>query len=154
MPLAGEIIDATDVPGDWSTYTPALTGTTSGGTVGNGTITGRYTQLGDLVIVMISLVWGSTTSAGVGSAQMSLPVTARATTPGMVGTATLLDASGGANGRYSPSGVQLQSTTTCIMIAGGAGGVATNIGSLVSATVPQTWTTSDEWRYHLAYEAA
>lgn len=154
MPLAGDIIDAADVPGDWLTYTPALTGTTSGGTVGNGTVTGRYTQLGDTVIVMIELVWGSTTSAGVGSAQLSLPVTARATTPGMCGVATLLDASAGATGRYSPAGVIFQSTTTVIMLAGAAGGAATNIGSLVSATVSATWTTSDAWRFLITYEAA
>lgn len=154
MPLAGDIIDATDVPGDWSTYTPVLAGATSGGTVGNGTVVGRYIQVGDLVHVMVNLTWGSTTSAGVGAATISLPVTARATSPGMVGCATLLDASAGANGRYSPAGIVFNNTTSVLMIAGAANGVATNIGSLITATVSATWTTSDDWRMSMTYEAA
>lgn len=154
MPLAGDIIDAADVPGDWSTYTPALTGTTSGGTVGNGTITGRYQQLGKLVTVMIELTWGSTTSAGVGSAQMSLPVNARATTPAAVGIFGGLDASAGANGRFCPGIVYLNTVSAVIVVQGAAGGAATGIGSLLAAAATPTWTTSDTWRYLIQYEAA
>lgn len=143
MPLAGEIIDAGDVPGSWSTYTPTLTGTTSGGTVGNGTITGRYIRLGDLVIAMVNLTWGSTTSMGVGSGQISLPVSARATDPGHAGHGLLIDASGG----RIPCSWEFQTVDKCIA-------VRTSDGGIMTSSVPWTWTTSDIIRATFTYEAA
>lgn len=154
MPLAGEIIDANDVPGDWSTYTPTLLGSTSGGTVGNGTLVARYVRLGDFVIAQIDLVWGSTTSAGVGTSLVSLPVSARATTPGNIGTFIGLDASAGAAGRYSPGGVLPNTVDDVIVINGAASGDLSDEGTLLSATVPVTWTTGDAWRFNITYEAA
>lgn len=60
----------------WTSYTPALTSTAGSPTVGNGTLVGRYRQLGKTVDVRIVLTWGSTTTYGVGgNPSISLPVT-------------------------------------------------------------------------------
>jgi hypothetical protein len=45
-------------PGIWQDYTPTLTNVT----LGNGTITGRYMSVGDLVRGVVRLAFGSTTS--------------------------------------------------------------------------------------------
>ncbi len=58
----------------WTTYVPVLTSTAGAPTVGNGTLTGRYRQLGKTVDVRIALTWGSTTSYGTGNPSISLPV--------------------------------------------------------------------------------
>lgn len=154
MPLAGEIIDANDVPGDWSTYTPTLLGSTSGGTIGNGTLVARYVRLGDLVVAQVDLVWGSTTSAGTGTALLSLPVAARAVTPGHIGTFIGLDTSAGANGRYSPGGVIPNTVNDVLVLSGAALLDAADEGAIMSGTVPVTWATGDSWRYTMFYEAA
>lgn len=63
----------------WQDYTPAWTTDFGGGSnpsLGDGTITGRYIQAGDLVHAHITLVIGSTSTAGSGRWQFSLPVTA------------------------------------------------------------------------------
>ena len=63
----------------WQDYTPAWTTDVGGGSnpsLGNGTITGRYIQAGDLVHAHITLVIGSTSTAGTGRWQFSLPATA------------------------------------------------------------------------------
>lgn len=58
----------------WQTYTPSIT---SGITLGDGTISGRYTVVGKTVHFTFRLVCGSTTSLGVGTDMIiSLPVTA------------------------------------------------------------------------------
>jgi collagen type I/II/III/V/XI/XXIV/XXVII alpha len=64
----------------WQSYTP--TWTASSGTapaIGNGTLTGRYWQLGATVYFRIQLLSGSTTTYGTGYWQFALPVTASST---------------------------------------------------------------------------
>jgi hypothetical protein len=62
--------------GTWQSYTPAWTANTGTPSLGNGTITGKYFRLGKMVIVNISLTFGSTTSAaGTSTWYISLPIT-------------------------------------------------------------------------------
>jgi len=76
MPLAGEIIRASDVnPDSWNAYTPVWTASGTAVSLGNGTITGKYFQAGGLVWVKIVLTMGSTTTFGTGFYRLSLPVT-------------------------------------------------------------------------------
>jgi hypothetical protein len=59
------------------------TATTTNPTIGNGTLTGRYIQLGKLVIYRIYLVGGTTTTLGTGPAYfITLPVASTGTAPG------------------------------------------------------------------------
>lgn len=150
MPLAGEIIDAGDVPGSsWTSYTPTITAAGGSPTAGNGTWTAKYYQVGKIVHVQASLTWGTTTSFGTGTVQWSLPVTASAIVPSHVGTAFLIDAS---VGRLIGS-VELQTTTTFIIVSAFRSAM-TNPGDIVTGALPFTWVTTDELRFELSYEAA
>lgn len=60
--------------GVFSTYSPSWTGTSTDPSLGNGTITGRYTMVGKLVTGQIRLLTGSTTSFGSGAWKFSLPM--------------------------------------------------------------------------------
>jgi hypothetical protein len=60
--------------GAWTAYTPALTATTTNPSIGNGSITGAYSQQGKTVAFSIDLRVGSTTTRGVGRWYLSLPV--------------------------------------------------------------------------------
>lgn len=72
---ADHIIEGTD----WTSYTPALTATTTNPTLGSSTLTGRYRLLGPKTCqVGIRLVWntGGGASAGSGEWKFSLPFAA------------------------------------------------------------------------------
>ena len=82
--LGGEIVDEDkwddihdalsalfDAP---SSYTPVWSGTTTAGSAGNSTLTGKYQQLGHLAFVTINLTIGSTASLPTGFWVFSLPV--------------------------------------------------------------------------------
>ena len=60
----------------WSVQTPTtFTPTWTNITVGNGTSTGSYVQVGDLVFVRASLVFGSTTALSGSQVSLTMPVT-------------------------------------------------------------------------------
>jgi len=61
--------------GAWQSYTVSWTATTTNPSIGNGTLSGRYVQLGKTVICAVSLTMGSTTTYGSGSWNLSLPKT-------------------------------------------------------------------------------
>lgn len=62
------------VAGGVTTYTPTWSSSGTQPSIGNGTLTGRYERLGDLVWVTINLVAGGTTGFGTGVYNLSLPV--------------------------------------------------------------------------------
>jgi hypothetical protein len=75
MPSAGELIRASDAIQDaWTSYTPSWTSSGTAPALGNGTLTGEYQQVGDLVYVKIVWQAGSTTTYGTGTYRFSLPV--------------------------------------------------------------------------------
>jgi hypothetical protein len=60
----------------WSTYSVAWTASSSNPSIGNGTLTGRYKQIGKTVFVYIKLIVGSSSTLGSGNWRFSLPVNA------------------------------------------------------------------------------
>jgi hypothetical protein len=58
---------------DWLSYTPTWTSTGTAPTLGNGTITGQYRRVGDSIDVIIKFVSGSTSTAGTGKWQFTIP---------------------------------------------------------------------------------
>jgi hypothetical protein len=124
----------------FASYTPTYTNLT----IGNGTVTARYGQSGKYVMVNYKLVWGSTTSM-TSSILISLPVTAASTnSPGVF---YALDA-----GTLESLGqISLPSTTTARMLLPQNGSYG---ATQVSSTFPWTWTTNDEFRFTIVYEAA
>lgn len=130
----------------WAAYTPTFTNMT----LGNGTITFRYSQVGKTVFVQGDVVFGSTTSIS-GIPVISLPVTASSQTAGstQLGGAYAEDA--GVTG-YALM-IRLNNTTSVNVLAFGAGGTWLTTAP-VSSTIPFTWGTNDLFRFTITYEAA
>jgi hypothetical protein len=134
----------------WQTWSPTWTNIT----VGNGTVTAKYTQIGKTVVARISLVFGSTTAVTGTAVSFTLPVTA-VSYPNIandidpVGSATILD-----NGTASFNAqVSMASTTTARIDALTASGTYVSF-SAITSTVPMTWTTNDALIATIVYEAA
>lgn len=131
--------------GAWSTYTPTMAGATSGGTIGNASVTSRYKLLGAKTCYVNQLIiWGSTTSAGTGAITLTLPFTARSTSPAYIGTMWAIDVSPTAR---VPCGIALDTTSRVAF-------VRMSTGSFVDATSAFTWTTSDQMHLAYTYELA
>lgn len=129
----------------YQTYSPSWTNVT----VGNGTVTAKYIQIGKTVNVMVSLVFGSTTSISA-TPRITLPATSVSYASLMpMGNALFNDASGLL---YQAIPV-FQSTTTVDIYLSNASTTHTS-ATAVSSTAPMTWTTSDAILINLTYEAA
>lgn len=132
----------------WTTYTPTLTATTTNPTLGTGsTRSGRYIREGRKVTVLVNIKFGTSgTAAGSGFYEVTLPVDARAQTPGRqaIGSAYAWDNSGTdfADGiAFLDTGVQNR--------------VRLSIDSTVVANGwPATWAANDELGFTVTYEAA
>ena len=73
----GDINSTTEVGliGAWTAYTPTFTGDTGASTIGNGTIVGRWMQVGEKVVVAkFALSIGATTSFNAGWVRVGLPL--------------------------------------------------------------------------------
>jgi len=130
--------------GTWLDWTPSATGHT----VGNGTVTARYTQVGKLVTFRYLFVLGSTSAISSDFA-FSLPVTAAPSNTFLTATGML----------YNP-GVDIYpafcfylDTTTVQVRAGNASSVYNYLASL-TASIPFTWFTGNRVAVNGCYEAA
>lgn len=142
--------------GAWQTFTPTLQVLVGSGTdwvIGNGTINGRYLQVGNLVQVFIEVVFGSTSTYGTGSLALgNLPINIAApvSTDPAIGTSQLRDASlttlyPGTVYRRGNNGATLWTYLTNATYA-----TSTNI----SNTVPFTWANGDSISATFVYERA
>jgi hypothetical protein len=134
--------------GAWKTYTPTLGSIT----VGNGTLSAKYTKIGKAVIGKISFTLGSTSSVS-GTITATLPLTAVsigtvADVP-PVGNFSAYDATGSL---YFGLCVFENTTTLRPHIINASGTYA--VQSVINATVPFTWTTGDVLEINFTYEAA
>ena len=128
-----------------ATYTP----TTSGITLGNGTITARYTQVGKLVFVDINFLLGSTSSI-TASPSFSLPVTAQGVSTATASQLTILDA----GVTFFRGAVEITATDAYPFVDVASGTYVQTATRNISSTVPMTWTTNDRLRFQMIYEAA
>jgi len=129
----------------WVSYTPTLTNLT----LGNGTRTGLYIQIGKMVFVQATFTLGST-SAVTGNPTFSLPVTAIASVSASSFAGYFSDASAVA---VYPAITAVTSVTQIGLLAVLASGTyAAWVGA--SATVPFTWATSDTIHLSGFYVAA
>jgi hypothetical protein len=77
---AGQVLTAAQLNGigeAYTSFTPAWTAVTTNPAIGNGTLTGAYTQVNKLVFANYTLQIGSTTTFGTGDYRFSFPVTAK-----------------------------------------------------------------------------
>jgi len=150
--LAQEVSDQLAAKGDistngaWEAWTP----TTTGITVGNGTITARYMQIGKTVHFSYIFVLGST-SALVSDHSITLPVARRNTDS--VGQANILLREIGVNNYL---GVPLYSPADAsVLLIRPATSAASYVGNgFLSGTIPFTWADGDEIICSGSYEAA
>ena len=134
----------------WTAYTPTISSDTGTFSIGNGSITGRYKQLGKTVFFYIKLVYGSTSTPGNGHWKFGLPVTAYNTNYQF--SASILDNGvswygGIGNGNY------IGSTTSFAVITPSP--TSTSTGWVpVGNGGPFTWGDADNITISGSYEAA
>ena len=134
----------------WTSYTPTITADGGGFALNNGTLTGRYKQVGKTVFFNLKFVFGSTTSAGTGHWNFSLPVTAYDSN--FTFSAAILDDGnawygGIGNGNYTGS------TSSFAVIIPGTNASVTTWASVGNGG-PFIWGTADNITITGSYEAA
>lgn len=118
-----------------TTYTPGFTGLT----LGNGTVSARYSKAGNIIVDEIVVTFGSTTAITGAVFITGLQAAATNIAAMITGYATLHD-----NGSaYFNAAVRQSSTTAVEVHAQLANGTYVSLASL-SSTVPFTWTTGDQ----------
>ena len=117
--------------GEWTSYTPGLTGWT----LGNGSISARYCRINNFVMVTCDITTGTTTSVTGTGMKISLPVTAAsARSNATLGPVWFFD---GSTNQYfgQVGGVSTTQVMFNVMSAGG-----TYVGiSYTTSTTPFTW---------------
>lgn len=130
----------------WTTYTPSWTAVFSNPVLGNGSLTGAYTQTGKRVMFWARITIGSTTTFGSGPWLLSPPVPPANSPWGWTWMGRAWDASGTASYLVQATsfygGLLVDSTT--------AGGPARS----VNGSVPFTWAAGDQLDISGFYEAA
>jgi hypothetical protein len=146
---AGQVLTAAQMNGigeATASYTP----TSSGITVGNGSLTGTFTRVNKLVYGAVKFALGST-SAITTTVTFSLPVTASTNSAGLlIGIGYYFDNS--ASETYL--GTSFRSNTTTLTPFVAFAGNPYLVRSIVNATVPVVFGAGDEMVYQFLYEAA
>lgn len=133
--------------GAWTAYTPVWAATGTAVSLGNGTIVGRYYQVGKLVVASVRLLAGSTTTFGTGTYSFTLPVAA-ATTSSLfrVGSGYCRDTSATSAGHFPAIAIIDTASPSVAILA--------NVNAIVGATTPFTWANTDHLQFTIVYEAA
>ena len=137
----GNLIDAN--AGTWQSYTPTWTASTTNPSIGNGTLSGRYFQIGKLVYCQFTMRAGSTTTFGSGLWRFSYPVAPVGTSANLyqVGSVHAAD-----SGTANYNGITQYAGATYMSL------IINN--NWVSATAPFTWANGDYLEVNTIYEAA
>lgn len=131
-----------------TSYTPTFRNLT----LGNGTVTGEYAQVGDLVFVNMELTWGSTTSITSSFITMSVPVTPDFSGfRGMPNAVELVD-SGTATYYGHAKPYNVGGTSEVVLQVVQTTGSLNKIVEITSSS-PFTWTTNDAIIVQLVYLA-
>lgn len=128
----------------WQSYTPTWAASTNP-VLGNGTMTGRYVQMGKTVTVTVILTMGSTTTYGFGEWNWTIPVATSTSSAYYFGSSWGVDT--GTN--YYAGTAKLTTTAGRINIHPSAAS-----GSSYGGAVPFTWGTGDSLGFTITYEAA
>ena len=129
----------------WQSYTPTWTAATTNPAIGNGTLSGRYVQIGKLVYCQFTMIAGSTTTFGSGIWRFSYPVAPNQTSVYLYQVGSVYANDVGA------------SVYTGVTQYGGETYMILNLGgNWASATSPFTWSAAngDALEVNVIYEAA
>lgn len=148
--LATTLYDGTawrqlDRLGEWQTYTPSWTATTTNPVIGNGTLTGRYVRMfGRTYVVHIRMVAGSTTTFGSGIWIFSAP-------SGLSGAASTHWTGWAEKAGSSTNTVVVYSDPTNFVLFA-ASALADTRQGWITPTCPFTWATNNELDFMCLYE--
>ena len=131
--------------GAFTTYVPVWSSSGTQPAIGNGTITGRYLQIGKLVYFIVSVTMGGPTPSGTGSYFISVPADISASAPRPTVAVQAFDSSAS---QTFIGGAIKQTTTTIDPVT-----LASPVVSF-APTVPFTWATTDTLVLSGTYEAA
>lgn len=140
-----------DIGRTWLSWTPTWTAVTTDPAIGNGTLSGRYLKIGQLVIAEMLLIPGSTTTFGSGRWRFTFPVNA---SDGYLsgygfrslGFGRIYDTSAGATYTALPLFFAGETSRFSLVVSGSAG--------QVNSTTPMTWASTDEITIQIMYEVA
>ncbi len=134
--------------GSWLTWIISWTNFT----LGNGTVTSTYIQIGKIVMAQFNVTLGSTSSVS-GAITFSLPVTAAAGNSAnlsKIGYGSIYD-----NGTNTfDANVMYASTTTAKISPIITNATYAGSGNNTSSTIPMTWASTDKFTGFLVYQAA
>jgi hypothetical protein len=147
--LPSSSVDLSTAFGTWTNYTPTLTADQGGFSLGNGSLSGRYKQIGKTVFFHLKFVFGSTTSAGTGHWNFGLPVTAQNTN--FTFSAAILDNGASWYGGIGNGNYTGLTTSFAVIIPGTNAAVTT--WAAVGNGGPFTWGAADNITISGSYEA-
>lgn len=131
----------------WTSFTPALTASTTSPTLGTGSAdSGKYVQLGKIVVCSLAITFGTSgVAAGSGTYRITLPVNASAGFVGLwAGQGLGYDSSAGTSHQIQAAVNNASYIELWDMSA----------NSYVTASAPWTWAASDQIKLVITYEAA
>jgi hypothetical protein len=132
---------------EWTTYSVAWTASTTNPVIGNGTLVGRYKQIGKTTFVYIRMQAGSSTTFGTGHWRFSLPVNAQASYSAILPTTFLENTTAWYQGlSYS----EYDSDASYVVPVWNRGATAS---TPANATTPYTWATTDSIAISGSYES-
>lgn len=100
----------------WTAFTPTWTAATTNPVIGNGTLSGRFKQVGKIVFFRVKILAGSTTTYGTGVYTVgALPVAAHGTADPLSSQPGILL---GSNGTFPVETVQTSTTTVTLVYTG------------------------------------
>lgn len=143
--MNGQIRDLINGFGAWTAYSPSWTSSGTAPALGNGTLTGAYTQIGKMVWWQAALTAGSTTTFGTGTYFLSLPVACSFAGNTPIGHVDLIHA----GSQYLGIATLQGSSTTAGFLTQAAAGAS----ALVTATSPFTWASGDVLNLSGTYQA-
>lgn len=144
-----------DLVSAWASYTPAWTASTTNPTLGNGTLVGRYKQIGKTVHFTLKLTVGSTTTVGSGLYSWSLPVAASGSLVDTQCPAYFFDTSAAATAQHYLGMGLIQAGGTTVVRTRVVGGNVANVSiDNLAHNYPFAPATSDQVVISGTYESA
>ena len=129
----------------WQSYTVNWTAETTNPTIGNGTLAGRYTQIGKTIIGTIALAMGSTTTYGSGAWHFSLP---KSVASGKISVGNWVAVDTGVPKYYTGNVLIYGGTTDIVQFVRDAG------YQWFDPYVPHAWASGDTLNILFIYEVA
>lgn len=136
--------DSVSPLGVWASYTVSWTADTTNPSIGDGSLIGRYTQIGKTVVCNLTLTIGSTTNCGSGNWKIGLPKTSKNSNMTYSGIWVALDS--GVN-FYDGIAVLYPNINFINTF------IRTGSFSSLSASSPHSWGQGDQLYIAITYEA-